>query len=166
MRDEFLERVEFETVSDAPPKRKWFRRYYNAVRPHSSLGYATPKEFSSSCDKRRTGHRVATPINIPKYVRSLNELPFQVDQKMGSRPEIWAYCLMPNHVHLIAVPHSADGLRRAIGEVHRRYTRAVNFREGWRGHLWQGRFASFGTETRTQLVSDYNESKFGWYHVI
>jgi putative transposase len=57
--------------------------------------------------------------------------------------EIWAYCLMPNHVHLIAVPQSVDGLRRAIGEAHRRYTRMVNFREGWRGHLWQGRFASF-----------------------
>jgi putative transposase len=57
--------------------------------------------------------------------------------------EIWSYCLMPNHVHLIAVPQSADGLRRAIGEVHRRYTRMVNFREGWRGHLWQGRFSSF-----------------------
>ena len=57
--------------------------------------------------------------------------------------EIWAYCLMPNHVHLIAVPKSEDGLRRAIGEAHRRYTRRVNFREGWRGHLWQGRFASF-----------------------
>ncbi len=50
---------------------------------------------------------------------------------------------MPNHVHLIAVPQSPDGLRLAIGEVHRRYTRMVNFREGWRGHLWQGRFASF-----------------------
>jgi putative transposase len=57
--------------------------------------------------------------------------------------EIWAYCLMPNHVHLIAVPQSADGLARAIGEVHRRYTRMVNFRERWRGHLWQGRFSSF-----------------------
>ena len=55
----------------------------------------------------------------------------------------WAYCLMPNHVHLIAVPQSPDGLRLAIGEVHRRYTRMVNFREGWRGHLRQGRFASF-----------------------
>src|SRR5271157_240068 len=33
--------------------------------------------------------------------------------------------------------------RRAIGEAHRRYTRWINFREGWRGHLWQGRFASF-----------------------
>ena len=50
---------------------------------------------------------------------------------------------MPNHVHLIPVPQSADGLRRAVGEAHRRYTRMVNFREGWRGHLWQGRFASF-----------------------
>ncbi len=57
--------------------------------------------------------------------------------------QIWAYCLMPDHVHLIAVPKSADGLRRALGEVHRRYTRMVNFREGWRGHLWQGRFASY-----------------------
>jgi putative transposase len=57
--------------------------------------------------------------------------------------DIWSYCLMPNHVHLIAVPDSQAGLRRAIGEAHRRYTRRVNFRAGWRGHLWQGRFASF-----------------------
>jgi len=57
--------------------------------------------------------------------------------------EVWAYCLMPNHVHLVAVPPSEDALRRAVGEAHRRYTRRVNFREGWRGHLWQGRFASF-----------------------
>ena len=57
--------------------------------------------------------------------------------------EVWAYCLMPNHVHLVAVPESEDALRRAIGEAHRRYTRRVNFREGWRGHLWQGRFSSF-----------------------
>lgn len=57
--------------------------------------------------------------------------------------EVWAYCLMPNHVHLIVVPDSEEGLRRSLGEAHRRYTRRVNFREGWRGHLWQGRFASF-----------------------
>ncbi len=56
---------------------------------------------------------------------------------------IWAYCLMPNHVHLIAVPGSEDALRLAIGEAHRRYSRRINFRENWRGHLWQGRFASF-----------------------
>ncbi|MGO9121699.1 MAG: transposase [Desulfomonilaceae bacterium] len=47
--------------------------------------------------------------------------------------DIWAYCLMPNHVHLIAVPQSIEGLARAIGEAHRRYTRRVNFLQGWRG---------------------------------
>ena len=57
--------------------------------------------------------------------------------------EVWAYCLMPNHIHLIAVPSSADGLRLGGGEAHRRYPRRVNFRARWRGHLWQGRFASF-----------------------
>jgi putative transposase len=56
---------------------------------------------------------------------------------------VWAYCLMANHAHLIAVPESEDALRRGIGEAHRRYTRRINFREDWRGHLWQGRFASF-----------------------
>jgi putative transposase len=30
-----------------------------------------------------------------------------------------------------------------LGETHRHYTRHVNFREGWRGHLWQERFHSF-----------------------
>ncbi len=56
--------------------------------------------------------------------------------------EIWAYGLMANHGHLIAVPTSAAGVRRAMGEAHRRDTRRVNFRKDWRGHLWQGRFAS------------------------
>ena len=56
---------------------------------------------------------------------------------------IWAYCLMPNHVHLIAVPQTEAALGRAIGDAHRRYARAINAREEWGGHLWQGRFASF-----------------------
>ncbi len=49
---------------------------------------------------------------------------------------------VPFSLPLIVVPQSAESLRRAIGEAHRRYTRWINFREGWRGHLWQGRFAS------------------------
>ena len=57
--------------------------------------------------------------------------------------KILAYCLMPNHVHLILVPTHEDGLRAAMADAHRRYTRRVNFREGWRGHLWQDRFHSF-----------------------
>jgi transposase InsO family protein len=51
-RDEFFERVEFESVPDAREKGRWYRREYNAVRPHSSLGYLTPKEFSAACDAK------------------------------------------------------------------------------------------------------------------
>jgi len=56
---------------------------------------------------------------------------------------VLAYCLMPNHTHLVLTPADTEGLRKAIGEAHRRYTRHVNFSHGWRGYLWQGRFASF-----------------------
>ena len=56
--------------------------------------------------------------------------------------EIWAYCLMPNHVHLLATPENEKALAKAIGEAHERYTRQINFEHNWRGHLWQGRFAS------------------------
>jgi transposase InsO family protein len=54
LRDEFLERTEFESVADARAQASWFRREYNTVRPHSSLGYATPREFSAACEERRT----------------------------------------------------------------------------------------------------------------
>jgi putative transposase len=59
-----------------------------------------------------------------------------------SRTEVWAYCLMPNHVHLILTPCDTDGLRATLAEAHRRYTRIINERHGWTGHLWQGRFGS------------------------
>jgi putative transposase len=67
--------------------------------------------------------------------------------------EVWAYCFMPNHVHLVAVPAYADSLRLALGEAHRRYTRRVNFRQAWRGHLWQGRFASFPMDENYLLLA-------------
>lgn len=62
---------------------------------------------------------------------------------VGAGVRCLAWCLMDNHVHLILVPAGPDGLRAALGEAHRRYTRHVNFREGWRGHLFQARFASY-----------------------
>lgn len=67
--------------------------------------------------------------------------------------EIWAYCLMDNHTHLVVMPRRAGGLTRAIGETHRRYTRAINFREGWRGYLWQGRFGSVALDERHLIAA-------------
>jgi putative transposase len=55
---------------------------------------------------------------------------------------VWAWCLMPNHVHLILVPPDADGLRRALAPVHRRYAGIVHTRRHRSGHFWQGRFGA------------------------
>ena len=55
---------------------------------------------------------------------------------------IWAYCLMSNHVHFVAVPAETDSLARCFSEAHVQYTRRINLREGWKGHLWQARFGS------------------------
>jgi putative transposase len=57
--------------------------------------------------------------------------------------EIWAYCLMPNHVHLIAVPSDESSLAKLFRTVHRQYSLQVNAAHDWRGHLWQERFHSF-----------------------
>lgn len=56
---------------------------------------------------------------------------------------IWSYCLLPNQIQLIAVPRTENALGRALGEAHRRYTRRINERNGWRGHLFQDRFFSY-----------------------
>lgn len=74
------------------------------------------------------------------------ELLAESCQKAGT--EVWGYCLMPNHVHLIMVPSHADGLRAALGDAHRRYAQQINKREDWRGHLWQERFHSFPMDER------------------
>ncbi len=56
--------------------------------------------------------------------------------------QIWCYCLMPNHVHIIITPGDEDGLRRTFADAHRRYTGYINARMRVTGHLWQGRFGS------------------------
>jgi putative transposase len=72
-----------------------------------------------------------------EYLKQLSEQ----GQRFGVQYIAW--CLMANHVHLVAVPEEEKSLALGVGEAHRRYTRYVNFREGWRGYLFQGRFHSF-----------------------
>jgi putative transposase len=56
---------------------------------------------------------------------------------------VLGYCLMTNHVHLVAIPGNKEEFSSTLGETHRKYTTIINIREEWRGHLWQGRFWSF-----------------------
>jgi putative transposase len=89
---------------------------------------------------QRGNRRQATFFSAADYRLYLRIAGEEFD---AARVQVWAYCLMPNHVHLIATPSDEAGLARAVGATHVRYTRAINRREDWRGYLWQGRFASF-----------------------
>ncbi|MDE0725956.1 MAG: transposase [Alphaproteobacteria bacterium] len=104
---------------------------------------------------QRGNRKQAVFFSDDDYQRYLELL---VEQAGEVGTEIWAYCLMPNHVHLMLVPDDENGLQGALQEAHRRYTRYVNLQHDWTGHLWQGRFASCAMdEAHTLMAARYVE---------
>ena len=61
---------------------------------------------------------------------------------------IWAYCLMNNHVHFVAVPENEESMARAFNTLHMRYAQYSNAKRGDKGHLWQGRYYSTALDER------------------
>jgi putative transposase len=88
---------------------------------------------------QRGNHRERTffcPGDYETYLRLLRENARKHDV------EIVAYCLMPNHVHLVIVPPSADAMHLLLKAVHGQYAQRINRIHELKGHLWQGRYFS------------------------
>ena len=66
-----------------------------------------------------------------------------LQEKEKAKIAVWAYCMMSNHVHLVAVPEIKTSLAKGIGEAQRKYSRIINIRFDWQGHLWQERYKSY-----------------------
>jgi len=100
---------------------------------------------------------------VQRGVRSMDVFRDAADRELyldllRAQAERWGlrflgWCLMTNHVHLIAIPSKEESLARAIGEAHRLYTRARNFAEGVRGYLFQGRFHSCALDEQHTLTA-------------
>ena len=88
---------------------------------------------------QRGNGRQRTFFEDGDYALYLNLLAVAAER---ARAQVWAYCLMPNHVHIVLTPEDDQGLSRTFGELHRRYTGFINARRRTTGHLWQGRFGS------------------------
>lgn len=73
---------------------------------------------------------------------------------------VWGYCLMPNHVHIIAVHADVDALRRTFRHVHRHFTGYIKARMRVTGHLWQGRFSSVAMDD-AHLVRAFRYTRAG-----
>jgi putative transposase len=63
--------------------------------------------------------------------------------------EVWAYCLMPNHVHFVCVPRTDRALARGFNTIHMRYAQYFHAKKGLTGHLWKGRFLSCMLDDRS-----------------
>jgi putative transposase len=57
-----------------------------------------------------------------------------------ARVHILGWCLMTNHIHLIALPECEDSLAILLRRAHGRYAQYYNAAMGRSGHLWQNRF--------------------------
>lgn len=79
------------------------------------------------------------------YLANLREYAEQ------ARLRVLAYCLMPNHVHLVAVPEETDSMAVALQRTHGRYALYLNARRQRSGHLWQNRFYSCALDQRGHL---------------
>src|SRR5260370_40455331 len=88
---------------------------------------------------QRGNGRARTFFGDPDYALYRGLL---ADNCRAAGVEVWAWCLMPNHVHLILVPSDPDGLRRALARVHRGYAGVIQARRKRSGHFWQGRFGA------------------------
>ena len=99
---------------------------------------------------QRGSRRMRTFFSFSDY-RAYLDLIIEAKDECGV--DVWAYCLMPNHVHAVVVPTEEDSLSRFYRFVHRSYTRRVNYREGWMGHLWQERFHSSVMDERYLLAT-------------
>lgn len=56
----------------------------------------------------------------------------------GYALDVWAYCLLPDRVHLVAVPGRIESVRKAVAEAHRYYNRHINLVKNWRGNCGRG----------------------------
>ncbi|MDA8088922.1 MAG: transposase [Actinomycetota bacterium] len=94
---------------------------------------------------QRGNYRQAVFETDRDYIRYL-ELLKQYSEQHSLK--VWAYCLMGNHVHFIAVPMEPDSLSKAFNALHMRYSQYFNRKNKTMGHLWQGRFYSCALDER------------------
>ncbi len=94
---------------------------------------------------QRGNYRQTVFAEESDYVRYL-ELLAGFAPKYGL--DIWAYCLMPNHIHIVGVPNRQESLARTFNTVHMLYAQYFNRKQNARGHLWQGRFFSCALDER------------------
>ena len=80
-------------------------------------------------------------------------LRFLKEQAVRFGVTIEGYCLMTNHIHIIATPHKENALARVMGKTNLLYSQYINFMHKRSGHLWQNRFYSCPLDSRHLYIA-------------
>ena len=99
----------------------------------------TPHHITQRGNDRRLVF--AEPVDYSVYLQLLHHYA------RLHRLRLLGYCLMPNHVHLVAAPGRPESLGRTMKAVHGRYAAYSNAQQAACGHVWQGRFYSCPMDT-------------------
>jgi putative transposase len=113
------------------PKKKadgWMARFARVIAlgvPHHITQRGNARRFILENDAERRVY-----LDLLRQSVELHEI------------ELMGYCLMSNHVHLVAIPNKANVLGLALKEAHGRYASYWNAMHSSSGHVWQGRYYS------------------------
>lgn len=102
-----------------------------------SIRIMAPGEFFHVCHKGNYGQPIfSDDYDYIYYLKLLEKYKYMYGL------DVFAYCLMSNHVHLVVRPTQDDSMVMAIGRTHQRYAVYFNKKIKRQGHLWQERFYS------------------------
>jgi len=89
---------------------------------------------------------------VDTYGGKLIDRILELDSSHERRVDIWAYCLMPTHVHLLLRQRTVDGVSSYISDVLNSYSRYFNTAHERKGPLWVGRYKSVRVNSDEQLL--------------
>ena len=75
------------------------------------------------------------------------------EAKQRHRVKLFAFCLMPNHFHLVIEPEHTTALSRFMQWLLTSHVRRYHQHYGSSGHVWQGRFKSFPVQRDEHLIT-------------
>ena len=131
-----------------------------ARRKHSFVNASYYHVFNRGVEKRRVFQKER---DYERFTKALLHYQFK-NGKLSRRKvkisqndsqkfvEIIAYCLMPNHFHLLLKQVSDEGISVFMNRLANSYTKYFNTKYDRVGALFQGAFKSVGVETDEQLL--------------
>jgi putative transposase len=75
------------------------------------------------------------------------------EAKIRYAVKIFAYCLMPNHFHIVVMPHQSGDLSKWMQWLLTSHVRRFHKHYGTSGHIWQGRYKSFLIQKDSHLLT-------------